>query len=53
MQAEGCLNEAKIIGREIADDSWKPNLVLEFEKMKTGKSHKTIALKFVLDSLGV
>jgi len=42
MQAEGCLNEAKIIGREITDDSRKPGLVLEFKKMKARKIHEAI-----------
>jgi hypothetical protein len=42
MQAKGCLNEAKIIGRKITDDSWRPRLVLEFEKMKARKIIKAI-----------
>ena len=36
MQAECCLNEAKVIGRQISQDGWKPILVLKFEKMEGG-----------------
>jgi len=48
MQPEDCLNEAQIIGGQIANDGWKPNLVLNFEKMEPGQDHETIAFTFTL-----
>jgi hypothetical protein len=52
MQPEGCLNKAKVIGSEIADDTWKPGLVFKFEKMKTRKVHRASDTEIYLDSLG-